>query len=143
MRRGKTLFTERVGGEPVLLTIADDERDEARWVADRLEELAPSTRFEQLAVLVRTNAQTRPFEEELTRRRIPHRVIGGLRFWQRAEVKDALAYLRLVVRPDDALAFQRVVNVPARGIGAATLDVARASRRVGRQPAAGGRGGAP
>ncbi len=123
LRRGKNLFTERVGGEPVVLTITDDERGEARWVADHLEELAPEHGFEQLAVLVRTNAQTRPFEEELTRRRIPHRVVGGLRFWQRAEVKDALAYLRLVVRPEDVVAFQRVVNVPARGIGAATLDV--------------------
>jgi DNA helicase-2/ATP-dependent DNA helicase PcrA len=76
-------------------------------------------------VLMRTNAQTRPFEEEFTRRRIPYRVVGGLRFWQRAEIKDALAYLRLSVRPGDLLSFERVVNVPARGIGAATMDVLR------------------
>ncbi len=126
-RRGKRLFTSREGGEPVRLLVAEDERAEARWVADRVEERAAAgvTPLGQTAVLVRTNAQTRAFEEELTRRRIPHRVVGGLRFWQRAEVKDALAYLRLVVHPDDVLAFERVVNVPARGIGAATLDALR------------------
>jgi DNA helicase-2/ATP-dependent DNA helicase PcrA len=78
---------------------------------------------------MRTNAQTRPFEEELTRRRVPYRVVGGLRFWQRAEIKDALAYLRLAVRPGDLLSFERVINVPARGIGAATIDVLRSAAR--------------
>jgi DNA helicase-2/ATP-dependent DNA helicase PcrA len=122
-RRGKRLYTSQTGGEPVRLYIGEDERAEARWVADRVEELKPEFPFQEMSVLVRTNAQTRAFEEEFTRRKLPHRVIGGLRFWQREEVKHALAYLRLVVRPDDTLAFQRVVNVPARGIGAATLDV--------------------
>jgi len=122
-RRGKTLFTSRQGGEEVRLYMGNDERAESRWVADRLEELALEHGFGEMAVLVRTNAQTRPFEEELTRRRVPHRVVGGLRFWRRAEVRDALAYLRMVVRADDVLAFERVVNVPARGIGAATMDV--------------------
>ncbi len=89
-------------------------------------------RSDEMAVLMRTNAQTRPFEEELTRRRVPYRVVGGLRFWQRAEIKDALAYLRLAVRPDDLLSFERVVNVPTRGIGAATIDVLRrAARNLG------------
>jgi DNA helicase-2/ATP-dependent DNA helicase PcrA len=121
-RRGKKLFTSRSGGQPVRLYVGEDERAEARWVADRLEELAVDVPLGQMAVLLRTNAQTRPFEDELTRRRMPYRVIGGLRFWQRAEVKDALAYLRLVVHPEDEIAFRRVVNVPARGIGAATID---------------------
>ncbi|MEN8162643.1 MAG: UvrD-helicase domain-containing protein, partial [Acidobacteriota bacterium] len=124
-RRGKKLFTEKDGGEPVHLFIAPGEREEARWVCDRIEALQTNHSLGEMAVLMRTNAQTRPFEEELTRRQVPYRVIGGLRFWQRAEVKDALAYLRLVVRQDDALAFERVVNVPARGIGAATLDALR------------------
>jgi DNA helicase-2/ATP-dependent DNA helicase PcrA len=124
-RRGKTLFTRRDGGEPVRVFIASDERDEAHWVAERIEEMSLSTPLGAIAVLMRTNAQSRPFEEELTRRRVPHRVVGGLRFWQRAEVKDALAYLRLVFRPDDVVAFERVINVPARGIGAATLDLLR------------------
>jgi DNA helicase-2/ATP-dependent DNA helicase PcrA len=122
-RRGKRLFTRRPGGDPVRLYVGDDERAEARWVADRIEELARSRPLGEMAVLVRTNAQTRPFEEELTRRRVAHRVVGGLRFWHRKEVRDALAYLRLLVRPDDVVAFERVVNVPARGIGSATLDV--------------------
>ena len=124
-RRGKTLFTEEEGGDPVRLYIGMDERAEARWVADRFSELQSRHSLGEMAVLVRTNAQTRSFEEEFTRRHVPHRVIGGLRFWQRAEVKDALAYLRLVVRPDDTIAFERVVNVPTRGIGAATIDILR------------------
>ncbi len=124
-RRGKRLFTSREGGESVQLCITDDERGEARWVADRIEALAANHAPEEMAVLMRTNAQTRPFEEELTRRQIAHRVVGGLRFWQRAEVKDALAYLRLSVRHEDLLPFERVVNVPARGIGAVTLDLLR------------------
>jgi DNA helicase-2/ATP-dependent DNA helicase PcrA len=126
-RRGKRLFTSRRGGEPVRLHIAADERGEARWVADHIEGRIGDSPLEEMAVLMRTNAQTRPFEEELTRRRVPYRVVGGLRFWQRAEIKDALAYLRLAVRPDDLLCFERVVNVPARGIGAATMDVLRSA----------------
>jgi DNA helicase-2/ATP-dependent DNA helicase PcrA len=124
-RRGKKLFTSRDGGDRVRLYVGDDERFETRWIADRIAELAPEHGLGEVAVLVRTNAQTRPFEEEFTRRRMPHRVIGGLRFWQRAEVRDAIAYLRLVIRTDDVLAFERVVNVPARGIGAAAMDVLR------------------
>jgi len=125
LRRGKKLFTNRTDGDPVRLRVASDEMDEARWVVDQMDELSATEDLDlgSMAVLLRTNAQTRPFEEELTRRRVPYRVVGGLRFWQRAEVKDALAYLRLVVNPDDVVAFRRVVNVPARGIGAATLDV--------------------
>jgi DNA helicase-2/ATP-dependent DNA helicase PcrA len=126
-RRGKRLFTNREGGEPVRLHIAADERGEARWVADQVASAGGQCALDEIAVLMRTNAQTRPFEEEFTRRRVPYRVIGGLRFWQRAEIKDALAYLRLAVRPDDLLSLERVVNVPARGIGAATMDVLRAA----------------
>ena len=126
-RRGKRLFTSREGGEAVRLCVSEDERGEARWVVDQMEVLAGSHSLHEMAVLMRTNAQTRPFEEELTRRRVPYRVVGGLRFWQRAEIKDALAYLRLVVRPGDPLSFERVVNTPTRGIGAATMDVLRRS----------------
>ena len=98
-------------------------------MADQVELGVGSHRLEQMAVLMRTNAQTRPFEEVFTRRRVPYRVVGGLRFWQRAEIKDALAYLRLTVRPNDLLPFERVVNVPARGIGAATMDVLRTAAK--------------
>jgi DNA helicase-2/ATP-dependent DNA helicase PcrA len=132
-RRGKKLFTEKDGGEPVHLFVAPGEREEARWVSDRIEALQGNHTLGEMAVLMRTNAQTRPFEEELTRRQVPYKVVGGLRFWQRAEVKDALAYLRLVVRSDDSLAFERIINVPARGIGAVTLDALRAhAETVGR-----------
>ena len=122
-RRGKKIFTSREGGEPVRLYVGEDERAEARWVAGRIEELAASHPYREIAVLMRTNAQTRPFEEELTRRQVPYRVVGGLRFWQRAEVKDAVAYLRLLDDPEDEVALRRIINVPARGIGAATIDV--------------------
>jgi len=98
-------------------------------VADQIESMVGNSLLKEMAVLMRTNAQTRPFEEELTRRRVPYRVVGGLRFWQRAEIKDALAYLRLAVRPGDLLSFERVINVPARGIGAATMDVLRSAAR--------------
>ena len=124
-RRGKKLFTSREGGKPVRLFIAEDERAEARWVADDIEAQLSTFPLDQIAVLMRTNAQTRPFEEEMTRRRVAYRVVGGLRFWQRAEIKDALAYLRLTANPDDLLSFERVINVPARGIGAATVDILR------------------
>ncbi len=124
-RRGKRLFTDREGGEPVRLCFSDDERGEARWVADQIG-AAPARRpLREVAVLMRTNAQTRPFEEELTRRGVPYRVVGGLRFWQRAEIKDALAYLRLAVRRDDVMSFERVINVPARGIGDVTVELLR------------------
>jgi DNA helicase-2/ATP-dependent DNA helicase PcrA len=125
-RRGKTLFTEQSSGEPVRLFVGGDERAEAHWAADQLVAREPEHGWGAMVVLVRTNAQTRPFEEEFTRRGMPYRVVGGLRFWQRAEVKDAVAYLRLVVHAEDAVAFERVVNVPARGIGAATVDRLRA-----------------
>jgi DNA helicase-2/ATP-dependent DNA helicase PcrA len=128
-RRGKRLFTNRQGGEGVKLYIAADERGEARWVADQLGRGVGGCSLDEIVVLMRTNAQTRPFEEEFTSRQIPYRVVGGLRFWQRAEIKDALAYLRLSVRPGDLLSFERVVNVPARGIGAATMDVLRNAAR--------------
>jgi DNA helicase-2/ATP-dependent DNA helicase PcrA len=132
MRRGKRLFTSRDGGEPVRIYVGEDERAEARWIADRIEELAVDYPLGEVAVLMRTNAQSRPFEEELTRRQLGYRVVGGLRFWQRAEVKDALAYLRLVCRPDDLVAFSRVVNVPARGIGAVTIsDLEKHARATG------------
>ena len=108
-----------------------DDRTE-RNVARSIEEAASGRRR---AVLYRTNAQTRSFEEELVRRKIPYRVVGGMKFYDRAEVKDALAYLRLSARPEDDLAFRRVVNVPARGIGAATLDLLTgAARQSGKSP---------
>src|SRR5450755_4486396 len=119
-RRPKRLSADRGEGARVRLWRFDEDRSESEAVAREIETggQPPS----DVAILYRTNAQSRGFEEELVRRRIPYIVVGGMKFYDRAEVKDALAYLRLAVRPEDDLAFRRVVNVPARGIGAATLD---------------------
>jgi len=129
-RRPKTLRADRGEGAAARLWRFEEDRREAEEVARAIGE-AP--RPSDVAVLYRTNAQSRAFEEELVRRKIPYVVVGGMKFYERAEVKDALAYLRLAVRPDDDLAFRRVVNVPARGIGGATLDrIAQAARETGK-----------
>ena len=130
-RRPKRLLADRGAGERVRLWRFDEDRSEAEEVVRALE--ARRGEPGEVAVLYRTNAQSRSFEEELVRRRIPYVVVGGMKFYERAEVKDALAYLRLAARPEDDLAFRRVVNVPARGIGQATLDkLAAAARETGR-----------
>ena len=130
-RREKRLRADRGEGLAVRLWRFEEDRAETEAV---IREIAGSSRAPgEMAVLYRTNAQSRPFEEELVRRRIPYIVVGGMKFYERAEVKDVLAYLRLAARPEDDLAFRRVVNVPARGIGAATLDrLAAAARESGR-----------
>jgi ATP-dependent DNA helicase UvrD/PcrA len=130
-RREKRLLADRGQGAAVRVWRFDEDRAEVEAVS---REIASSGRAAgEVAVLYRTNAQSRPFEEELVRRRTPYVVVGGMKFYERAEVKDVLAYLRLASRPDDDLAFRRVVNVPARGIGAASLDrLAQAARETGR-----------
>ncbi|HEY6066418.1 MAG TPA: UvrD-helicase domain-containing protein, partial [Thermoanaerobaculia bacterium] len=129
-RRPKRLLADRGAGARVRLWRFDEDRTEAEEV---VRALAAREEPGEVAVLYRTNAQSRSFEEELVRRRIPYVVVGGMKFYERAEVKDALAYLRLAARPEDDLAFRRVVNVPARGIGQATLDrLAHAARESGR-----------
>jgi DNA helicase-2/ATP-dependent DNA helicase PcrA len=130
-RREKRLRADRGEGMAVRLWRFEEDRAETEAV---IREIAGSSRAPgEMAVLYRTNAQSRPFEEELVRRRIPYIVVGGMKFYERAEVKDVLAYVRLAARPEDDLAFRRVVNVPARGIGAATLDrLAAAARETGR-----------
>ena len=129
-RRPKRLLADRGAGARVKLWRFDEDRNEAEEV---VRALAAREERGEVAVLYRTNAQSRSFEEELVRRRIPYVVVGGMKFYERAEVKDALAYLRLAARPEDNLAFRRVVNVPARGIGQATLDrISNAARETGR-----------
>ena len=130
-RREKRLKADRGAGALVRLAQFEEDRQESEAVARAIAE--GGRRHGDVAILYRTNAQSRPFEEELVRRRIPYVVVGGMKFYERAEVKDVIAYLRLAVRPEDDLAFRRVVNVPARGIGAATLDRLRdAAREAGR-----------
>ncbi len=124
-RLGKTLFTEKKGGAPVTLLAAADERDEAEWLASEYARRAADgdVAYEGMAILYRTNAQSRPLEEAFRFRGIPYRLIGAISFYERREVKDLLAYLRLIANPADDEAFLRVVNVPRRGIGDASLAV--------------------
>lgn len=122
-RLGKTLWTEKVGGEKVLIKGTWNSEDEARFVIEEVE--AFQRRGESLnsmAVLVRAGYQTRDFEERCIRTGTSYRVVGGLRFYERQEIKDAIAYLRLLIQPDDGLAFERIVNVPKRGIGSAAIQ---------------------
>jgi len=124
-RLGKTLFTERKGGDPAVVCAAADERDEAEWLAGEFARLAADhdLPYEGMAVLYRTNAQSRPLEEAFRFRGIPYRLIGAVSFYERREVKDLLAYLRLVANPADDGACSRIVNVPRRGLGDASLHL--------------------
>jgi DNA helicase-2/ATP-dependent DNA helicase PcrA len=129
-RMGKELWTATKGGEPIRVYAAFNERDEAEFVIDRIRDhQRRGLPLAAAAVLYRSNAQSRAFEEALMAARIPYRVYGGLRFFERAEIKDALAYLRLTQSRDDDIAFERVVNLPARGIGGATLELLRNDAR--------------
>ncbi len=126
-RLGKNLWTEGSSGELIRLYAAFNERDEADFVVNRISDYIDEGHSRcDVAVLYRSNAQSRVFEETLLAAGIPYRVYGGLRFFERAEIKDALAYLRLVANRDDDPSFERVVNTPTRGIGARTMEVVRA-----------------
>lgn len=134
-RLGKNLWTAGEQGEPVRLYAAFNERDEADFVINRIREWShKGGRRSDCAILYRSNAQSRTFEEALLSARIPYRVYGGLRFFERAEIKDALAYLRLIFSRVDDGSFERIVNVPARGIGAKTLDTIRNYARANTCP---------
>jgi len=122
-RKGKRLYTERDGGEPVRFYEASDERGEAAYVVGELLKLREQgVRLGDTAIFYRTHAQSRPLEEELLKYNLPYVVVGGTRFYDRAEVKDALAYLRALRNPADAESLLRIVNTPARGIGRTTLE---------------------
>jgi len=135
-RLGKTLFTVRPGGEPIVLVASADERDEAEWVARELRSKSAEEHyaFSDMAVLYRTNAQSRAFEEAFRRSVIPHRVVGAVSFYERREVKDLVAYLRLIVNPADDEAFLRAVQVPRRGIGLGSLAALQAATAQWRRP---------
>ncbi|MBF0251486.1 MAG: UvrD-helicase domain-containing protein [Alphaproteobacteria bacterium] len=122
-RLGKTLWTDLDEGERVRVHGVWDSIEEARWVGDEIEaRQARGERLSTIAILVRTSAQTREFEERLITLGLPYQVIGGLRFYERQEIRDAVAYLRVIHSSDDDLAFQRIANVPKRGLGQATLQ---------------------
>jgi DNA helicase-2/ATP-dependent DNA helicase PcrA len=134
-RLGKNLWTEGTDGEPIKLYSAYNERDEADFVIGRLRDWIEHGNLRaDAAVLYRSNAQSRVLEEALINAGIPYRVYGGLRFFERMEIKDALAYLRLVAHRDDDSSFERVVNKPTRGIGARTLDMIRQYARANACP---------
>jgi len=123
-RRGKTLWTERGGGETVELYRAEDEGDEARWIVNTIEEQRrDGALLADMAILVRTNAQTRALEEELLRQAVPYVLVGGTRFYERAEIKDLVAYLRVLRNPRDEFSLLRILNQPPRGIGKATIEL--------------------
>jgi DNA helicase-2/ATP-dependent DNA helicase PcrA len=130
-RLGKELWTDSAEGELILYYSAYNEKDEARFVIDRIEAwVAEGRSRNEVAVLYRSNAQSRQFEETLVTRGVPYRVYGGLRFFERAEIKDTLAYLRMISSPTADNAFERTVNHPPRGIGQKTIDEIRAHARA-------------
>lgn len=129
-RLGKTLWTPQGLGEPLRAYAAFNDADEAQFVVERIQAaLDEGVEPTELAVLYRSNAQSRQFEERLMARRIPYRVYGGLRFFERAEIKNALAYLRLLSNPNDDSSLERVINFPARGIGDRTVEALRETAR--------------
>ncbi len=130
----KKLWTENAGGSPVTVISARDDRDEASLASNIIRHAMArgSLRYRDFAILYRTNVQSRTFEEALRRDGIPYIVIGGLSFYQRKEIKDAIAYLQLLVNPNDIASFQRIVNYPARGIGVKSQQkIAQYSRQEG------------
>ena len=124
-RKGKTLWTQNEEGEKITLHTAYDEREEARFVADTiLDEVAKGANFSDFAVLYRMNAQSNAVEQALARAGVPHRIIGGHRFYDREEIKDMTAYLQVINNPDDSLRLSRIINKPKRGIGDTTVGKA-------------------
>ncbi len=129
-RLGKNLWTDDREGEPIALYAAYNEYDEAEFVANRMKEyLDGRGRHSDLAVLYRSNAQSRVLEESLIRARLPYRIYGGVRFFERMEVKDALAWLRVLVNRDEDVSFERALTTPPRGVGATSLEKLRAFAR--------------
>ncbi len=157
-RKDKKLWTENAGGRPIQRFEAYNEEEEAEWIARQVEELtggassiltrradedADRLAPREIAVMYRTNAQSRAIEEAFLRYGIRYQLIGGTRFYQRREVKDALAYLRMLRSDTDAVAFERVINVPARGIGEKTIEALRSAVAAGCRGRRGGRAGRP
>jgi DNA helicase II / ATP-dependent DNA helicase PcrA len=134
-RLGKTLRTEDVDGEKVTVTGAWDSEEEARAIGEEIEELQRAgDNLNEVAILVRASFQMREFEDRFVTLGLPYRVIGGPRFYERAEIRDALAYLRVINSPADDLAFERIVNVPKRGLGDATVQLLHDHARKRRIP---------
>ncbi len=122
-RKKKELWTEKRGGEKILCYTAMDEKDEARYICKAIQQQIEDGRsLREIAILYRTNAQSRALEDALRDRGTPYRIFGGLRFYDRKEIKDIIAYLRVLHNPADGVGLRRIINVPARGIGDTTID---------------------
>lgn len=122
-RQPKKLWTESAAGEKVTLYRARDEKDEARFVVEQIKKYqGQGVKLNEMALFYRTNAQSRVFEDELRRHNLPYRIFGGVRFYDRAEIKDILAYLWVLANPADSLHLKRIINVPARGIGKTSIE---------------------
>jgi DNA helicase-2/ATP-dependent DNA helicase PcrA len=126
-RKEKSLWTSRGPGSMIAVYSAENERDEGRFIADEIQRLASAEgrKYRDFAVLYRVNAQSRAIEEVFLNRGMPYKIVGGLKFYERREIKDVLAYLRVIENPEDSLALERIINVPRRGIGDATLGIAQ------------------
>ena len=125
-RKPKRLFTDAGDGEKIRVFQASDERDEGRWIGSEIEKLHDGgTSYDDMAVFYRTNAQSRILEDMFLRAGVPYKIVGGTRFFDRAEVRDVMAYLKLVVNPDDDVAALRVVNTPRRGVGTTSINKIR------------------
>jgi len=126
LRKEKRLWTENSEGELITLYIAEDEEDEARFVVKKILEQIESSdkklRYRDISVFYRINAQSRAIEDEFVRNRIPYTIVGGMKFYERKEIKDILAYLRVISNPDDDLSLKRILNIPPRGIGEKTVE---------------------
>ncbi|MGN0072495.1 MAG: ATP-dependent helicase [Coriobacteriales bacterium] len=130
-RKSKKLFTQSPAGEQIGLYLAADERDEGRWIASRIEQLHDGgTSYNDIALFYRTNAQSRTLEDMLLRAGVPYQIVGGTRFFDRMEIRDCMAYLKLTVNPADDVSALRVVNTPRRGIGKTTVERIQGTARV-------------
>jgi DNA helicase-2/ATP-dependent DNA helicase PcrA len=131
-RLGKTLWTDEAEGTPVRIKSVWDDNEEARFVGEEIESFQRNgISLKEMAVLVRTGYQTRAFEERFMTLAVPYKVVGGLRFYERMEIRDAIAYLRIIAQPHDDLALERIINTPKRGIGKATMEQLHIAARAG------------
>src|SRR6188768_462896 len=121
-RKDKRLWTDRKGGDKIIYYRGNDELEEADFIAKSIKAVRADDVDTMMAVLYRTNAQSRAIEDQLMRESIPYKIIGGVRFYERKEIKDALAYLKLIINPHDDVSLRRVINVPARGVGKGVMD---------------------
>ena len=134
-RKRKRLYTASGEGDKVKVYMASDERDEGRWIAAEIDHLhAEGHSYDEMAVFYRTNAQSRSLEDMLLRAGVPYRIVGGTRFFDRAEIRDVMAYLTLLVNPSDDIAAKRVINVPRRGIGRTTVEYIDSAARMTNMP---------